>query len=409
MKSRSFHIGDVVFDPDLRKLSYKDGRSAQLRNKSKEVLVHLLESRNCTLSKANILNAVWSDVTVSDESLVQCIADIRRIVGKDAHQIVETVPRKGYRINIAEAQTGRRTRVLTVTSLATFAGLAAAGVFHWAVPDVPLQQASHSNDTEIAQLPPGTKSKEAYLEVLLGQVSANRMNLDESLIAERHFRRAIELDQNYARAYGELGTLLAVRFENDWTVLADADKQKALYYAQQAVALDPEMWLAHYALGRLYSVFADFDSAETHLAKAMSLQPENEDARAYFGVVRTFKGDSDSAAAILQQAITSHPNPPFWYYYALGHAQFNLRRYVEAQEALLTCLELSPDSPYCLRYLLGVYGATGNRAKAETAALDYASMGFDASVSSILDLMPFHHPDDLAQLEWALHQSGLAD
>lgn len=408
MKSRSFHIGDVVFDADLRKLSYKDGRPAQLRNKSKEVLVHLLGSRNCTLTKENILNAVWSDVTVSDESLVQCIADIRRIVGENAHQIVETVPRKGYRINIAEAQTSRRHNVMAIASL-TIGVLAAAGAFHWVAPDVPIQQASHSIDTKIAQTPPGTKSKEAYLEVLLGQVSANRMNLDESLIAERHFRRAIELDRNYARAYGELGTLLAVRFENDWTVLADADRQKALYYAEQAVSLDPELWLAHYALGRLHSVFADFDSAETHLAKAMSLQPENEDARAYLGVVRTFKGDADSAAEILQHAIASHPNPPFWYYYALGHAQFNLRRYVEAQEALLACLELSPDSPYCLRYLLGVYGATGNRAKAETAALDYASMGFDASVSSILNLMPFHHPDDLAQLEWALLQSGLAE
>lgn len=47
-----------------------------------------------------MMEAIWSDVAVSDESLVQCIADIRRVIGKDARKIVERVPREGYRMHL---------------------------------------------------------------------------------------------------------------------------------------------------------------------------------------------------------------------------------------------------------------------------------------------------------------------
>lgn len=408
MKPGSFQLGEVVFDPDLRSLTYLDGRPAQLRNKSKEVLVHLLNNRNHTVTKEELLKSIWSDVTVSDESLVQCISDIRRIIGEDARHILETIPRKGYRINTKEPEGRSHRTVLAATVAVVVVAVAGASVIHWRTQDA-VSDPPHPTSVETTQHPPGTVSTQAYLEVLKGLVSANRFSLDESLAAERHFRRAIDLDPNFARAYGELGILLAVRFENDWSVLVDADKEKALFYAEKAASLDPESWLAQYALGRLHSVFSDLEAAEKHLVQAMSLQPDNEDARAYLGVVHNLMGDAESAATILTQAIASHPNPPYWYYFALGHAQFNLRRYVEAQEALLTCLDLSPNSPYCLRYLMGIYGVTGDLAKAETAAQTYASMGFDASVGSILSLMPFHHPDDLAQLEWALRQTGLAN
>ena len=408
MKSGSCQLGDVIFDRNSRALSYKDGRPAQLRNKSKEVLVHLLDNRNRTVTKHELLESVWSDVTVSDESLVQCIADIRRIIGKEARMIVETIPRQGYRVNIEEFNSRPPRITRAAVAIVVVTAIVGASVLFWRSSQI----ATELTDPTMAApslSPPGTASTEAYLEVLKGRASANRFSLEESLIAERHFRRAIDLDPSYARAHAELGTVLAVRFENDWTVLDDADREKALFYAETAVSLEPDLWLAHYALGRLHSIFSDHEAAENHLVQAMTLRPDNEDARAYLGVVQNFKGDAQSAATVLHQAIASHPNPPYWYYFGLGHAQFNLRRYVEAQNSLLTCLDLAPDSPYCLRYLLGVYGATGNRVKAEIAAQAYASTGFETSVTSILDLMPFHHPDDLAHLKWALHEAGLSD
>jgi DNA-binding winged helix-turn-helix (wHTH) protein/Flp pilus assembly protein TadD len=408
VKSDIVQLGEVTFDHTTRTLIHIDGRPARLRNKSMEVLICLLDSPNQTASKKDVMNKVWSDVIVTDESLVQCIADIRKIIGKDAKQIIETVPRDGYRINVPPQTTPQKFGPKIAMIIATALTCAAAWVF-WPQSDVPFTQPEFPDAVSVATGSPGTDNVASYLEVLKGRVSSNNFSLSESLTAERHFRRAIEMDPNFARAYAELGTLLAVRFENDWTVLAAADKEKSLYYAEKAISLEPNLWLGHYALGRLHSVFADFDAAEVHLKRAMELQPENEDARAYLGIVKNFQGDPDGAIAILEPAVRSHPNPPFWYYFGLGHALFNAGRNDQSEWALKECLNLSANSPYCLRYLIAVYGETGQLAEAEAAGEIYAAMGFDLSVASILKLVTFHHSDDRAQLERALRLAEIPD
>lgn len=405
MKSGEVQLGDIKFDPATRAVTFKDGRPAKLRNKSKEVLRFLVNNPSRTVTKDEVMEAVWSDVTVSDEGLVQCIADIRRVIGKDARQIVETVPREGYRMHLrAEGQARQRTFLLP--ALFGAAALIVIGSI-WLRPSEVVQPEASPEEVTAATSPPGTGSTEAYLEVLQGRVSANRFSSDESLIAERHFRRAIELDPNFARAYAELGTLFAVRFENDWTVLQGADRDKALFFAEKAVELDPDSWLGHYALGRLHSVFSDYKLAEEHLERAMNLQPDNEDARAYYGIVKNFQGDAKGAVAILEPSVKSHPHPPYWYYLGLGNALFNLGQLDAAEAALDTCLELSANSPYCLRYLIAVYGETGRVAEAQAASRAYADMGFEPSVGAIMDMMKFHHPDGRDRLESAYRAAGL--
>lgn len=410
MKSDAFQLGDIAFDLNTATLSDKDGQPVPLRNKSKAVLIYLLERRNRTVTKTEILDSVWADVTVSDESLVQCIADIRRLIGADARQIVETVPREGYRLNAQEPKTrkGPRSFVLPVA-----AAVVLAVVAFWFYREGERSPFSEPLPARVAETqaapPPGTKSTEAYLEVLQGRVSAGRFGQDESLSAERHFRRAIAIDPNYARAYAELGTLLAVRFENDWNVLEEADKSKALFYAKRAAELDPDLWLAHYALGRLYSVLEDFGASERHLEAAMSLQPENEDARAYYAVVMNLQGRSEEAIEILEPVVRSHPSPPFWYYFALGHALFNAQRFEDAEQALTRCLDLAGNSPYCLRYLIGTLGELERHDEARAAGEKYVSLGFELAVEPMLELVRFHHSGDRERLRSALRHAGVPE
>ncbi|WP_208646327.1 winged helix-turn-helix domain-containing tetratricopeptide repeat protein [Mesorhizobium waimense] len=51
------------------------------------------------VSKDALMQAVWPDTFVTDDSLTQCIADIRRALGDHEHVIVETLPKRGYRLN----------------------------------------------------------------------------------------------------------------------------------------------------------------------------------------------------------------------------------------------------------------------------------------------------------------------
>lgn len=67
-----------------------------LRPKSFELLKYLTENHGRLVSKDDLIQAVWNETAVTDDSLVQCLKDIRRALGDDAQQIIKTVPRRGY-------------------------------------------------------------------------------------------------------------------------------------------------------------------------------------------------------------------------------------------------------------------------------------------------------------------------
>ena len=88
-----------VFLAKGRELRTVEGKAVNLRSQSAEVLSVLAGRPGEIVSKDALMQAVWPDTFVTEDSLTQCIADIRRAVGDDAHVIVETLPKRGYRLN----------------------------------------------------------------------------------------------------------------------------------------------------------------------------------------------------------------------------------------------------------------------------------------------------------------------
>jgi TolB-like protein/class 3 adenylate cyclase/Tfp pilus assembly protein PilF len=68
----------------------------ELRPKSFELLRYLVSNRGRLISKDELVTAVWPHVIVSDDSLAQCISDIRRALNDPDRRIIKTVPRRGY-------------------------------------------------------------------------------------------------------------------------------------------------------------------------------------------------------------------------------------------------------------------------------------------------------------------------
>ena len=83
-------LSSVVFDIATGDVRDASGDRVELRKKSTEVLARLAEQPGQIVSKAEIMDAVWQDVTVSEESLTQCIADIRRAIGDKDQRVLET-------------------------------------------------------------------------------------------------------------------------------------------------------------------------------------------------------------------------------------------------------------------------------------------------------------------------------
>lgn len=97
-KSRVMSIGSCRYDLASGALTEADGSPIRLRRQSSEVLAVLASNPGQIVSRDELIQAVWKDVATTDDSLIQCIADIRRVLGKDA---VETFPKLGYRLTTA--------------------------------------------------------------------------------------------------------------------------------------------------------------------------------------------------------------------------------------------------------------------------------------------------------------------
>ncbi|AZO32519.1 winged helix-turn-helix domain-containing protein [Mesorhizobium sp. M1B.F.Ca.ET.045.04.1.1] len=88
-----------VFLTKSKELRTIEGKAVNLRSQTREVLSVLAARPGEIVSKDALMQAVWADTFVTEDSLTQCIADIRRALGDDKHVIVETLPKRGYRLN----------------------------------------------------------------------------------------------------------------------------------------------------------------------------------------------------------------------------------------------------------------------------------------------------------------------
>jgi TolB-like protein len=74
----------------------RDGVALPLRPKSFDLLVYLARNPGRLIPKAELIDHVWHDIAVTENSLVQCIKDIRQALQDDAQTDVQTVSKRGY-------------------------------------------------------------------------------------------------------------------------------------------------------------------------------------------------------------------------------------------------------------------------------------------------------------------------
>ena len=87
------HVGGAEADLPRGRIRASDGTETELRQQSAAVLGVLASRRGELVSKEELHAAVWGDIAVTEDSLVQCIGDIRRALGPD-RDAVTTVPRR---------------------------------------------------------------------------------------------------------------------------------------------------------------------------------------------------------------------------------------------------------------------------------------------------------------------------
>lgn len=100
-------LSGVVVDLHARRVRRDDGSEVALRQQAVEVLCELALQPGEVVDKRRLIDRVWPGMVVTDDSLVQAVGDIRRAIGDERHQVLQTVPRRGYRLIVTVEEAGR--------------------------------------------------------------------------------------------------------------------------------------------------------------------------------------------------------------------------------------------------------------------------------------------------------------
>jgi predicted ATPase/DNA-binding winged helix-turn-helix (wHTH) protein/tetratricopeptide (TPR) repeat protein len=103
----TYQFGDFTLDV-ARGAVFKKGEEIKLRPKVYETLKYLVEHPGRLIGKQELIQAVWPDAFVTDDSLVQCTVELRRALDDRSQRILKTVPRRGYlfRLHVVKRLSG---------------------------------------------------------------------------------------------------------------------------------------------------------------------------------------------------------------------------------------------------------------------------------------------------------------
>ncbi len=186
-----------------------------------------------------------------------------------------------------------------------------------------------------------THSAEAHRMLLQAQFLHNRGSEDDIKRAAGYYQQAIDIDPDFAEAWAGLSKNLSAGVRSagqDWHHV----RALALHAAEQAVALDPKLADAHFALG-VVRHFLDWDwaAANTEYEMARSLEPDNSHVLNCAGLLAAVHGRLTDALRLWERAAARDPLNSRAYdnladtYYAMG-------RFKEAVAAAHKSIELVP-------------------------------------------------------------------
>jgi TolB-like protein len=98
----SIVVGDRTVDLARELLLDGHGEIVPLRPQAWAVLRLLAQSAGRLVRKNEILDEVWSDCEVTEDSLVQAIGDIRQALGQTGRLALRTLPRRGYMLVVVD-------------------------------------------------------------------------------------------------------------------------------------------------------------------------------------------------------------------------------------------------------------------------------------------------------------------
>jgi TolB-like protein len=237
----------------------------------------------------------------------------------------------------------------------------------------------------------------------------NREANDEAL---RLFYKAIELDADFASAYGRAAMCFERRKTQGWMIDLEQETAETTRLARNAARLGQDdaaaLQRAGYALAR---VVGELDAGAALIDRALLLNPNLALAWYHSGVVRCYLGEPDIAIEHFARAMRLNPLGPFVFLPPLGtgFAHFLAGRYDEAYLCAKRVLEHHPDLGQAMRLFAISSALSGRLEEAQKTMRHLLQLDPTLRISRLKDTYSFRRPEDLANLIEGFRKAGLPE
>jgi serine/threonine-protein kinase len=187
-----------------------------------------------------------------------------------------------------------------------------------------------------------TENTEAYHHYLKGQYYLDKFSEEGTKKAMEHFKRAIEIDPNYALAYvGLANGHLGLQFHSSAAPKDGYQRAKAAVVKAQEI--DDTLADVHASLGEIKSHYDwDFVGAEREYKRAIQLKPNNALFHWWYGVYLSAMGRHQEAIAEVKRAQELEPLSVA-ISDVVGYVLLQARQYDQSIEELKKGLEMEPN------------------------------------------------------------------
>jgi adenylate cyclase len=236
----------------------------------------------------------------------------------------------------------------------------------------------------------------------------SKANPDDDTVAQNFFRQAIDLDPTFAAGYSALALaqLQAAAVYQKLSLLEAQSSAEAL--ARRAVSLDGADAEARSCLGWALQARGELEGALVEIERALAMSPNLALAHWQRGATLIFSGQPMKGLDALETCIRLDPRDPFMAVRLLHIAcgLYFAREYEGVIDAAKRLIRSYPDFPMIYRWPAAALGQLGRAAEAKEwleKAVSYAPAAFNMYVRN---RVPWFRPEDHAHLVEGLRKAG---
>jgi len=278
--------------------------------------------------------------------------------------------------------------------------------------------AVHLNAGE-ARRQPGmeTNNATAYDAFSRGRQHYRRHSRKDYQKAIDFFKRAVELDPDYARAHAALALTYwtAIKHRRDLSVAPEAITSAGMYQIvehQLRLALRKPTSTAYRVASLLALDKGRYDDAMAQAKLALKIEPNDAESLYTIANAMVFSGDPKGALVYIRRAMRLDPHYGGDYLLVLGLAQFGLDQFKEAATQFERALKRNPKDRFPAAALAAAYGHLGRKADGaaalklfETQFPSYGAEGHNPV--SIMTKFHFREPSDAERFGSGLLEAGM--